>query len=215
VQYQPIDTMGLNASASVGREKRPDSAFGLQDNDLNGFTVGADYTPTPAVVAGLSYSFENSSTSQRSRQANPQPDPTFSDARRDWMTDMDEDVHTVSASLDLPNIAPRTGLQFRFDTVHSNAQYIYTLAPDSTLPPVRQLPGIKNRFDVLTADVRYILTRQLAVGGGYRFDHFNTDDFALNPDIMNTALIPAYVNLRYQWRPYRVHTGFVRLMYSW
>jgi MtrB/PioB family decaheme-associated outer membrane protein len=213
-QYAPMPSLGVSVTGSLGRERRPDSSFGLQDNDVRAVTAGVDYTPTDAVSAGVSYSFEHYATLQRSRQANPPPDPTFTDPSRDWSTDMNEHVHTVSANLELSHVAPRTSLRFGYDDVHDTARYLYELAPVSTLPAVRQLPEIVNRFGIATVDVRYALSRTLGLGVGYRLDHFDTNDFALNPGIMDTPLIPTFLNLQYQWRPYDVHTGFLRLIYA-
>jgi MtrB/PioB family decaheme-associated outer membrane protein len=214
VQYLPTSNVGVSATASLGRERRPESSFGLQDNDVHALTFGVDYSPSEFVTAGVEYSFERYDTLQRSRQANPPPDPTFDDPRRDWSTDMNEHVHTFSIGLDFPHVARNTSLHVGYDDVHDYARYVYELAPDSTLPPAQQLPRIFNHFSIGTADVRYTLSKRLGVGAGYRMDNFDTTDFALTPGIMDTPLIPAFLNLQYQWRPYTVHTGFVRLFYT-
>lgn len=213
VQALPVNTVGISASVAIGQENRPDSAFGLQDNDLRAATVALDYTPADAVSAGLSYSFENYGTRQRSRQANPGPE--FNDPARDWSTDMDEDVHTVSASLELPRVASRTSARLGYDLVHSQARYLYILPPVSTLPTPQPLPPVRNTFQVFSADARYTLARQWALGIGYRLDRYDVEDFALSPGILDSALIPGFLNVMYQWRPYTAHTGFVRVIYGW
>ncbi|HVZ21377.1 MAG TPA: MtrB/PioB family outer membrane beta-barrel protein, partial [Vicinamibacterales bacterium] len=215
LQYVPTETVGFNATTSLARERRPDSVFGLQDNDVHAVTLGVDYTPAKYVSGSLSYSFENYGTLQRSRQANPPPDPQFTDPRRDWTTDMNENVHTVSASLDFPEIVRKTALRLGYDTVHDDAQYVYGLAPNSTLPPVVQLPNVTNHFGTFTADARYTISKKVGVGAGYRLDHFDTNDFALTPGIMDNELIPTFLGIGYQYRPYNVNTGFVRLFYAW
>jgi MtrB/PioB family decaheme-associated outer membrane protein len=214
VQYLPVGTVGLSATGSFGRERRPESAFGLQDNDVHGVTFGVDYTPTPAVVAALEYGYDMYSTVQRSRQANPPPDPTFTDPRRDWQTDEDEKVHSISASLNLPHLGPRTSLRLGYDDVRDRSGYVYTLAANSTLPPVQQLPDIYTHFSVISSDLRYTLSKRFSIGAGYRLDHFYTDDFALTPGIMNTPFIPTFLNLQYQWRPYDAHQATVRVLYN-
>jgi len=177
-------------------------------------TFGVDYSPGAFVTAGVEYSFERYATLQRSRQANPPPDPQFTDPRRDWSTDMNEHVHTTSINFDFPHLVRNTSLHIGYDDVHDYARYVYQLTPDTTLGPLQQLPRIFNHFSLATADVRYTLSKRVGVGAGYRMDNFDTTDFALTPGIMNTPLIPAFLNLQYQWRPYTVHTGFVRLFYT-
>jgi MtrB/PioB family decaheme-associated outer membrane protein len=213
VQFLPVDSIGLTGSLALGREERPDVAFGLQDNDFHAITVGVDLTATESLLAGLSYGFENYSTLQRSRQANP--GVQFNDPTRDWSTDMDEDVHTVTASLDLPRVTSRAALSFGYDYVRSNARYLYVLPANSSLTPPQQLPPVRNRMQRATADLRYTLARQLALGVGYWLDAYDVEDFAMSPGTLNSPLLPAFLNVGYQLRPYDVHTGFVRLIYQW
>ena len=212
-QVTPWSAVGFFATGAVGLEHRPEAAFGLQDNDLRSITVGVDLAPSEAVGAGLSYGFENYSTRQRSRQANP--GPQFNDPTRDWETDVDEDVRTWSATLD---VRPRTGrvsLASAYDYVRSTAQYLYLLPPDSSLAAPQQLPEVLNAYHRATADVRVALTRRIAIGVGYELDKYDVRDFARSPDVLTTPLLPAFVNLLYQWRPYDVHTGSLRLIYGW
>jgi MtrB/PioB family decaheme-associated outer membrane protein len=213
VQYLPTASFGVSATANAGRERRPESSFGLHDNDLKGVTLGLDYTPGAFATAGIEYSFENYRTVQRSRQASPPPDPTFFDPRRDWTTNMNENVHSWSATLEFPRLAPKASARLSFDDVHDAARYVYELAPNSTLAPVVQLPSVRNHFDVVSADVRYELSNKVGVAIGYRLEHFDSNDFALTPGIMDTPLIPTFINLQYQWRPYTVNTGDLRLIY--
>lgn len=213
VQAVPLSTVGLNASIGIGQDHRPDAAFGLQDNDFRSVTVGADFTPTAAVLIGASYGFENYSTLQRSRQANP--GPQFNDPTRDWSTDMNEDVHTVGASLDLPHLTRRSTLHAAYDYVRSNARYLYVLPPNTTLPTPVQLSPVLNRIRRASADLRYTLTSQVALGVGYAYDAYDVDDFALSPATLNSPIFPALIDLMYQWRPYTAHSGSVRLIYNW
>ncbi len=213
VQVSPWDAAAFNVTAAVGQENRPDAAFGLRDNNLRSITFGVDLAPAETVDVGLMYGFENYSTLQRSRQANP--GVQFNDPTRDWDTDMNEDVHTWTFNLGLPRLTERTAVDVGYEFVRSNAQYLYLLTPDTTLPPVQQLPELVNTYHRATADVRYSLTRQLALGVGYVLDKYTVEEFGRSPDVLDTPLIPAFLNLLYQWRPYDVHSGFLRLIYNW
>jgi MtrB/PioB family decaheme-associated outer membrane protein len=213
VQVMPIDMVGVSASVAVGQEHRPNAAFGLQDNDLRAITVGVDVTPSDAVAWGVSYGFENYSTLQQSRQANP--GPQFDDPTRDWWTDMSEHVNTLSFNLNLLQLTERTAAVVAYDFVGSRSVYLYLLRPETTLDPISQLPAVRNSFHVAHVDVRHALTRHLALGAGYRFDHYDVEDFARSPGTLNSPLIPAFMNLTYQLSPYDVHTGTLRLIYAW
>lgn len=211
VQVVPVASAALNGSVGIGQENRPDAAFGLQDNDLRAFTVGVDVTPRETVTFGATYGFENYTTLQRSRQANP--GPQFDDPTRDWSTDMNENVHTLTASIELPRVIARTALRVAYDYVRSNARYLYLRPSNSTLAPPQQLPAVRNEIQRASADLRRTLTGNLALGIGYAYDRYDVDDFALSPGTLNSPVFPTLLSLMYQWRPYTAHTGSVRIIY--
>jgi MtrB/PioB family decaheme-associated outer membrane protein len=214
VQVTPVSMLGVSGSVSIGQENRPEEAFGLQDNDLRAFTIGLDYAPTSTSGATLTYGVERYATRQRSRQANP--GVQFNDPTRDWWTDMNERVHTLALQFDVaPLFDRRASLTAGYDYVGSRATYLYELAPNSTLVTPQQLPAVRNTLHTASAEVRWALARQLGLGVGYRFNGYDVEDFARGPGTLNSPLIPTFLNLLQQWRPYDAHTGAVRLYYSW
>jgi MtrB/PioB family decaheme-associated outer membrane protein len=211
-QASPTAMIGLNGSVSIGIDDRPDDQFGMLKGDFHAYTIGLDVTPREGMSGSLTYGFEETTTQQKSRQANP--GVQFDDPTRDWWTDMDQDVHTVGLHLDfLANM--RTGLSVGYDYVGSRSEYLYTLAPVTTLATPEQLRPVWNIFQIGTFDIRYTLRRQLVLGLGYRYEHYHVEDFAFGAPTLDTPLIPAYLNLMNQWRPYNTHSGYLRLMYSW
>jgi MtrB/PioB family decaheme-associated outer membrane protein len=213
VQVVPIAPLGFSASAGVGQEHRPGASFGLQDNGLRTFSVGVDATRKDALVLGTEYSFEHYATLQHSRQANP--GPQFDDPTRDWSTDMNENVHTVTSSLDLPHVARRTAARLAYDYIHANARYVYLLPSNTTLAQPQPLAPVRNTMQRATADVRYSLSRQVGIGAAYWYDSYDAQDFARSPGTLDSPFFPALINLMYLNRPYRAHTASVRLIYMW
>lgn len=92
----------------------------------------------------------------------------FNDPTRDWATDMDERVHTLAFSVDVPHLTDRMSATTGYDVVGSRARYMYLLEADTTLAPVPQLPPVRNVVHAATVDVRRTFTRQLALGVSYR-----------------------------------------------
>ena len=213
VQAIPINWLGVTASLGLGREHRPDAAFGLRDNDLRALTVSIDASPRDLVSVGATYGLERYTTLQHSRQANP--GPQFDDSTRDWSTDMDERVHTFTANVNVPHLTARTTLRVDYDYVRSGAQYLYRVPSNSTLVPPQQLPPVRNEIQRAGTNVQYTLTTHIAVGVGYAYDQYDVDDFALAPGTLDSPVFPTLVSLMYQWRPYTAHSGFARLMYRW
>lgn len=213
VHVAPVASLGLSGSVSVGRENRPDAAFGLQNNDLHALTIGADYAPDERVGIGLSYGYEHYATRQQSRQANP--GPQFNDPTRDWWTNLDEDVHTVTLNVDLPRLTDRAQLHVAYDLVASRAAYVYEVRPTSTLAPPRQLSPVRNETHRVNADLRYVVSRRVGLGVGYWFEQWKVDDFAQSPGTLSTALAPGYISLLNQWHPYDAHAAVLRVTYRW
>jgi len=213
VEVVPVSSLGFNASAGVGQEHRPGVVFGLQDNDLRTFSFGVDANREDMLLLGAQYSFEHYSTLQRSRQASP--GPQFDDPTRDWSTDMKEDVHTATASLDLPHVARRMAARFAYDYVHANARYLYVLPANTTLATLQQLAPVRNKMQRATADFRYSLSQRLGVGVGYWYDSYDAQDFARSPGTLDSPFFPALINLMNLNRPYRAHTASARLIFGW
>lgn len=212
-QATPVSMLGVSATVGTGRDTRPDARFGVQHFRNNFFAVGVDVVPRDDVSFGVEYGIDDFDSLQRSRQANP--GPQFEDPTRDWETDMDERVHTLSAGLDLTEIAPRTALRAAFNSSRSRARYLYVLPPASTLPAPAQLPRVRNNLQELTLDLRYTLSSRQAVALGYWFDHYDVEDFALHPDTIGDRFYPQVVLVGYMWAPYTVHSVSARYIYQW
>jgi hypothetical protein len=127
---------------------------------------------------------------------------------------MNEDVHTWSLTANA-RVTNRTSLDVLYEYVHGGAQYLYVVPPNSTLATPQQLPELRTRYHRASADVRHALTPRLALAFGYRLDKYGVDEFGRSPEILNTPLITAFVNTLYQWRPYDIHSGSLRLIYRW
>jgi hypothetical protein len=211
LQVVPTASLGFHVTASVGLDERPGAQFGLRNNDVRSMAGGVDLSPRDLVVVGVTYGFEHYSTLQRSRQANP--GPQFNDPTRDWATDFKEDVGTLTASIEAPKVTSRASVRVAYDLVSSRARYRYDVTADSTLVAPQQLRPVRNEIQRGTADLRYSVTNALALGVGYAYDRYNVDDFALSPGTLDSPVFPTLLSLMYQWRPYVVHTGYVRLHY--
>ena len=209
----PISSLSLNGTAFVGRDTRPDSGFGLLSNDTNGFAAGFDYVPNNTASVGASYQYERYTSLQKSRQADP--GPQFDDPTRDWTTTGADRAHTVAGSADLLKLWPKTDLRFAYDFVRAESRYVYGLAPNTTLPPVQQLPLVWNRRHRLSADASYMLTTHVAAGVIYWYENYKVDDFAFNPETLNTVAQPSFISLQYLYRPYTANTIWGRVSYRW
>jgi MtrB/PioB family decaheme-associated outer membrane protein len=215
----PTSIVDVNASISYGHDKYPETTYGLQDSKVNGYTVGFDLVPNAIVNFGLNFGREKYDTYQASRTSNPAPDPTFTDARRDWNNTINDKVNTFSANLDLVKAIKRTDIRFGYDISDGNTNYTYGLVPNTTLAaPVQYATQPKNRLDVGKVDVQYFIRANLALGAAYWYENWKVQDFALAPAIIDTLIVRNPTNnaltgfyTGYAYEPYKANTFFLRM----
>src|SRR4030095_12625732 len=121
----PTDTMDVFFQFAGGRDKylvddsapvdRPGEHFGLQRQSGTSYNIGANFHPTETLSAGVNYGRDTFGSFQRSRNANPPPDPTWTDPNRDWTLDNEHKINTFSLFLDLLRPFRDTDVRFGYD----------------------------------------------------------------------------------------------------
>lgn len=208
VTLTPLDFFSVNFSVAAGKDDFDDSEFGLLDNEHQIYTVGFDAYPRDEVGFGLYYAYENYTALQQSRNTSS---IASSNPTQNWTTDSDDTVHTIGGNLDVVEIVPKTDVHFGYDFTTSESLYVY--AVESGLSAPSQLDPVKNELHRVTVDATYSLTERLALGLVYWFDKYLVEDFALGGSTGVTP--PSGLLLGHFYEPYTVHTGWLRLIYSW
>ena len=216
----PVAWLNLTGSVATGHDDYKNSGFGLRDNENRSYTVGVDMLPRDTVSLGASYGHDRYTANQYSRTAAPPPSPQFTDPTRDWWTDSNDTVHTVSANVDLLKLFPRTDVRLSYDLSDGTATYVYSLAPNSTafVPPatLQQLAPLKNRLSDARADLQYFIRANVALGVAYWYEQYRVEDFALNSTTINTLNIgTSTLYSGYLYEPYTAHTAWLRITYLW
>ncbi|MGE3277285.1 MAG: MtrB/PioB family outer membrane beta-barrel protein [Vicinamibacterales bacterium] len=221
VDVTPVPFIVVNASVFVGRDTYDGDGqqFGLLSNDNTGFTIGAGYIPSPEIAFNAYYGHEKYASLQASRAANPAPDPSWTDASRNWNLDADELVETVGVTLDLIRAFPRTEIRAGYDWNDSNQGFVHSGPRIDALAAIGQfvpLPAVTNRWQRGTLDVRYFVTSRIGIGAGYWYDRYDVTDYQTLSFADGTPRIDylGSLTLGYGYRPFEAHTGFLRLIYS-
>lgn len=212
VQVTPIPQLGLTATAMRGKDDYADSGLGLRDSETRGYTLSLDVAPGDRMSGSLSYTYDKYTALQNSRQATR---AQFTDATRNWSLDQGDRTETVSASLDLPKLLPRTDLSLGYEWNRARATYVYGAPPNSTLPAAQQLPPLKNDLRIARAGVTYFARTNVAVQVGYGYERYRVDDFSLGPGTIKRIDLPGSLFLGYVYRPYTAHTGWLGVSYLW
>ena len=77
-------------------------------------TSGVNVYPMETVTFGVNYGRDNFESMQKSRNANPAPDPSWTDPSRDWYLDNDETVNNFDIYLDVLKAIEKTDIRFNY-----------------------------------------------------------------------------------------------------
>ncbi len=231
----PVDTVGVfvqfattrdtflaDGSIPVGREQ-----FGLLSQDSDAVVGGIDFTPNDMVHFGASIGRDEFAALQKSRNANPPPDPSWVDPARNWTLDNNEVVKTYMAYLDLLGLAnAKADIRLSYEFNDSDNAFTYggpripVLQAAGTFVP---LPNVVNEWNRFTADLKYYFTPKVGVGVGYWFDKFDVSDWNTIDTNGPVGFTAATGTPRIDWlgglltgygnRPYEGSRVFVRLLY--
>jgi MtrB/PioB family decaheme-associated outer membrane protein len=215
----PTAWLSVNGSVSRGEDDYKNTGFGLRDNDNRAYGVGFDVVAAETVTLGASYMRERYTANQYSRTANPLPNVTFNDPRRDWWLDTEDEVNTLMASVDFIKTIPKMDIRLSYDLTDGEATYVYGQPADQTVfttTPLQPLPPVKNKITGARADAQYFLRPNVAIGGAYWYEAYRVQDFAFNPaTITPLAVGTSTLYSGYLYRPYTTNAGSVRVTYLW
>lgn len=223
VQYATTrDTFLADASIPAGREQ-----FGLLSQDVDAVVAGVDLAPTDRLHFGASLGRDEFSALQKSRNANPPPDASWTDPARNWTLDNNEVVKTFLAYVDLVGLASEKAdvrLSYEFNDSDNAFTFggprIPVLQAGGTFVP---LPNVTNEWQRFTADVKYYFTPKVGVAVGYWFDTFDVRDWNTIDSNGPVGFTAATGVPRIDWlgglmtgygnRPYEGSRVFARLLY--
>jgi MtrB/PioB family decaheme-associated outer membrane protein len=205
---------------------RPGELFGLQNSKVESWNVGVNVHPTNVLAVGASYGHDDYTALQLSRNANPPPDPTWTDPTRNWTLDNDEQMKTFNIYLDLLRAMRNTDIRFGYDYSDSDNAYVHGGPRIAALTALNQfipLPNVTNTWQRAMVDVQYYFNAKTGVAVGYYFDKLEISDFNTVDTNGPVGFAPATGEPRIDWlgglmtgygnRPYRGNSASVRLLY--
>jgi MtrB/PioB family decaheme-associated outer membrane protein len=236
VTVMPRDAYDVYVQFAGGRDRymaddsvpvsRPGELFGLHEADVASWNVGLNVHPTDVLSWGANYGRDRYSSLQLSRNANPPPDPTWTDPNRNWTLDNDDDINAASVYLDLLRAVRNTDMRFGYDYSDSNNSFVHGGPRVAALTSLNQfipLPDVENTWHRLTADVQHYFTERAGVGVGYYFEKLDITDYSAIDTNGPVGFTPETGQPRIDWlgglitgygnRPYSGHTAYLRLLY--
>jgi MtrB/PioB family decaheme-associated outer membrane protein len=218
----PTSLFDVTLSLTQGNDDYvdPRQEFGLVDNDNQTYNVGFTFTPVNTVVMGANFGYDRFQALQVSRNANPDPDPSFDDPNRNWNIDHDEKVKNVDLFLNLLQVFTNVDVRAGYNYSDSDSGFLFGGPRIDVLRATnafRQLPNVTNRWQRATVDVQYFFSRSLGIAAGYWWEEFDVSDYA-TIDLPGQPGVPRIdylgeIYTGYGNRPYDGNTAFVRMLY--
>jgi len=216
------DTFLGDESIPAGREQ-----FGLLSQDIKALVGGVNINPNDMVHFGVSYGRDEFDALQKSRNANPPPDPSWTDPSRNWTLDNNEVVNTLMTYLDLVGLAgAKADLRVSYEMNDSDNAFNYggpRIAALQTANTFIPLPNVVNEWQRLSADLKYFVTPAVGIGLGYSFDKLTISDWNTLDSNGPVGFYAATGVPRIDWlgglvtgygnRPYEGHRVFARVLY--
>lgn len=216
------DTFLGDESIPAGREQ-----FGLITQDVDAVVGGVDISPNDMLHLGASIARDEFSALQKSRNANPPPDPSWTDPARNWTLDNNEVVKTYMAYVDILGVAnAKADVRFSYEFNDSDNAFTHggpripVLQAAGAFVP---LPNVTNEWHRFTADVKYYFTPRVGVGLGYWYDKLDVSDWNTIDSNGPVGVTPATGVPRIDWlgglltgygnRPYEGSRLFARLLF--
>jgi hypothetical protein len=186
--------------------------------------------PTDHVAMGVNYGRDDFSAYQKSRNANPAPDPSWTDPNRDWTMDNDEKVNNVDVYFDLLNAIKNTGIRFQYSYSDSDNALVlggprtatlYNTIDANGFRTFEQLPAVTNDWQQFMVDLKYSFSAKVGFAVAYMYEKLGIDDFA-TINLPGTSGYGAQPRIDYLGglttgygnRPYKGNTFTARLLYT-
>ena len=135
--------------------------------------------PNDHIAMGVNYGRDDFSTYQKSRNANPPPDPSWTDPNRDWTLDNDEKVNNFDVYFDLLNMFKNTGIRFAYNYSDSDNAFVLggprTVTLFNTIDAngfrtFEQLPNVTNDWQQFMIDLKYSFNAKVGFAIGYFYE---------------------------------------------
>ena len=220
VTVNPVSFLDVTASVSKGTDKYMGAGheFGLLDNNNTNVTIAVGISPSDAVDIGASYGRDRFVSNQKSRNANPPPDPTWTDPARDWTLKNDELVNNYDVYLSLPKVIQKTTVRVNYDYADSDNGFLFGGPRIPALAALGQfvpLPNVTNAWQRASVDAQYHLSKKFGVALTFGYEKFDVSDYAtidVSPGVPRIDYL-GEISTGYGNRPYQGRTASLRVLY--
>ncbi len=182
VDFNPLETVNLGASASYSKDDYDDRFFGLTEASVASYTLDAGYVPNEQVSVTGFLTEQRYHAGQSGRDF---PPGQHMDPDRDWLVDHDDRVNVIGANLELKDVGTLINfglgrrLDFGMDFVFSRSRTEIDVSTGPALS-AEPLPDAVSKLSSYGLWLRYHLTRQGSIRASFEHERFSSRNFALD-----------------------------------
>lgn len=166
----PLDQVSVGLRTDFVRDNYLDSTLGLRNRDTDSFSVDM----SSALIQDVSMYGFYTLYFMESRQAGQNG---FANPTTRWQVRDFDTVHTAGAGFDWMAIKDRLDLNFDYTYSFATTEYDFRQEPGIATAP---LPDLKSRLQSVGMLGTYHLRKDIAVKLGYRFEMYQTQDWAVD-----------------------------------
>lgn len=158
----PVDIMSVYVQFAAGKDEflgdesipAGREQFGLLDASFKNWNIGTTISAGEKVQFGANFGREDFSALQKSRNANPPPDATWTDPNRNWTLDNDEEVRNFNVFVDLFKAIEKTDIRLADQRLQRFGQLVPARrAAHHVAHRGGHVPGVAQRYQHLEASV--------------------------------------------------------------
>ncbi len=173
----PHYTTSVALFYSVRGDDYKNSTLGIQDQDIQSYTVDVAFSPIDIVSMSLYYTRDDNEWKQVGRSFVSFPDVAVEAADTDsnWSANHEDINETIGLSFILNLMEDRLQISSNFTYSKSNTAISFGAGPNLT--PPTNLPDLKTELHSVDLTGKYRLTEKFLVGLGYEYERYTSDDW--------------------------------------
>jgi MtrB/PioB family decaheme-associated outer membrane protein len=211
--FSPVEDLGLTLSYLLGKDKYPNSDYGLRNSDFSSYAVDLSYGLGGGVAVYGFYGRENYESVQSSRRSGA----VFSaDPADDWTAELKDKVDTYGGGFVTPLLKGKWDLDVSYT-------FSRTKGTSALSSPPGGLPDLAQNFDkdldtttlrILKAKLLWKLRRGFAVSLGYWYEQYELEDITRNDWTADFLVQGQGMYLGALEPRYRYHVGFLEFIWN-
>ncbi|HBR16026.1 MAG: hypothetical protein A3G39_07195 [Deltaproteobacteria bacterium RIFCSPLOWO2_12_FULL_43_16] len=196
-----------------------ESLFGLQKSENKSYTVDATYTPAEFISTYAYCTREELKSRQASRDYTTVGGEYAQsiNINNNWRADHDEDINTIGVGVNLGFMENKLTIGADYAYSESTGTIKFLAGSGTNVAGgagYRDMPELQTKLQTVNTSAKYKFTKNVAVGLGYQYENYKSDDWATDGVDPASATAVNVLTLSGSVPDYEAHTGMIFVTYN-